>query len=556
MNAILNWLASFCKDNLLTEKWLLVHDLRVGQQWKDRLVLSGNSAINLQSKTVRTLSVSLASDLIVTRDLKLIDGSASRMIVHGIVAEKLSAGELEYFGRVHSVDGLAGLMNNSIRELRLAGLNPDSLKETAFESDAKGRDIRRVFEAYAKWLDAHRLVDYAGCVQLAGRGVAEGSVELPADLAILLPEELTLAATEQRLLDAICCRSAFQRPPNDEQCAELSANDLLRVRVQNRINTDSADSAFDYFAGQGEVNEVRGVMQRILSGQRDGVVSLDDVQILHTDSRQYVPLLLELFSTWLSPRCSGQSPSDAAVQDVDSLPITFDDGIACVYSRPGRALRGWLRWARNDYVQSKLVQLLREGLLARTEATNEIGYARLANTLRKLAIGFKLERYELKIEEAIAIARQSQIEQQENRDREATDQDDDEPPRDFGLPALVALQMILSPVVELAPRREDTAATILQKARQFLLQCTRADNKLDLSARRKLLDAIDGMVSSLTFNANAELDVWQWLEELPVESHILASGPKPGCIHVASLDHGGHSGRRHLFVQVSRGAAG
>ncbi len=529
MNAILNWLASFCKDNLLTEKWLLVDDLRVGQQWKDRLVLSGNSAINLHSKTLRSLSIALASDILVTRDLKFIDASASRMIVHGVVAEKLSAGELEYFGSVHSVDGIARLMNNSIRDLQLAGMSADSLQPAAFESAAKGRDVRRVFEAYCKWLDANRLADYADCVQLASRGVAEGSIELPADLAILLPEELTLAAAEQSLLDAIIQRSVIYRPPHEQSGLCLN-------------------STFNYFAGQGEVNEVRGVMQRILSGQRDSVISFDDVQILHTDSRQYVPLLLELFSTWLCARNSGQQPREAVTQAVDTLPITFDDGIACVYSRPGRALRGWLRWAGNDYVQSKLVQLLREGLLTRPESATEIGYARLANTLRKIPIGFKLERYNHKVEEAIAIARQSQIEHQENRDREASDVGDDEPPRDFGVPTLEALQAIVSPVVQLAPRRDDAATTILQKSRQFLLQCTRADNKLDRYARRELLDAIDGMVSTLSLTAKADIDVWQWLEELPVERHILASGPKPGCIHVASLDHGGHSGRRHLFV--------
>ncbi len=548
INATVTWLASLCDDNLLAEKWLLSEDLRIAQQWKDRLNLAGYSTINLHSKTVRSLAVSLVGNLLATKKLTFVGGSATRMIVHGLVSELIEAGKLDYFSHVQSIDGLADLMTKSIRDLRLAELNSGSLKLKSFESPAKARDVKRIFEAYRSRLDGNRLADYASCIQLARSGILEGSIELPSDLLVLLPEELKLTVAEVGLLAAIDKRSILCRPTQLEKFSD----DVSRRRIKSHVTRGEAK--FSYFSGHGEVNEVRGVLQRILSQQHAGPVSFDDVEILHTDYHQYVPLLMEMLSTWLSRSTSVVSGADnAALPAVDELPITFSEGIACVYSRPGRALRGWLRWARYDFVESKLVQLLREGLLARPDSAAEIGYARLASTLRRIPIGFKLERYLPKIAEAIAYARQSQAEYKEKGERELPDSQagslrHDEPERDFGLPALETIQAMLKPLVSLAPQADDSAAVVLQKAQQFLHKCARADNKLDRYARGKLLDDIAGMLSTLELTADPDLDVWQWLEQLPLESRILASGPQPGCMHVASLEHGGHSGRRQIFV--------
>ncbi|MEZ6134254.1 MAG: PD-(D/E)XK nuclease family protein [Pirellulaceae bacterium] len=538
----MKWLASLCNDSLLTEKWLLVEDLRVAQQWKDRLCLAGYSTINLHSKTLRSLAVSLVGNILAIKKQTFIGGAAMRMIVHGLVSELLESKELAYFSNVHSIDGLADLMTQSIRDLRLAELNPNSLKVKAFESAIKARDVKRVFEAYCSRLDDKCLADYASCIELANRSLVDGSIELPPGLLVLVPEKLKLTAAEQRLLETIGKRSTICRPNQLESFSDETARKRIGDHIANGV------AKFEFFAGHGEVNEIRGMLQRILSQKEGGPHSFDDVEILHTDYHQYVPLLVELLSTWLArSACGENSANSESLPSVDALPITFAEGIACVYSRPGRALRGWLRWARHDFVESKAVQLLREGLLARPDSAAQIGYARLASTLRKMPIGFKLERYLPKIEEAITHAQQCQAEYLQ-RDRESPESSADEPDRDFGLPALKALQEMVLPLVRLAPQANDTAALVLEKARQFLLQCARADNQLDRYARGKLLDDICSMSSTLELTMDTDLDVWQWLEELPLESRILASGPQPGCLHMAPLSQGGHSGRRLIFV--------
>ena len=70
-----------------------------------------------------------------------------------------------------------------------------------------------------------------------------------------------------------------------------------------------------------------------------------------------------------------------------------EDGCHLDYDSSCRwALRGWLRWARHDCIQTRAVQLIREGLLVRPEHGNTIGYSRLASALRQIPIGFQCYR--------------------------------------------------------------------------------------------------------------------------------------------------------------------
>ena len=42
--------------------------------------------------------------------------------------------------------------------------------------------------------------------------------------------------------------------------------------------------------------------------------------------------------------------------------------------------------------------------------------------------------------------------------------------------------------------------------------------------------------------------MWDWLAELPAEVRVGGKGPRPGCLHLASLPLGGHSSRPYTFI--------
>ena len=249
---------------------------------------------------------------------------------------------------------------------------------------------------------------------------------------------------------------------------------------------------------------------------------------------------MEQLSLWLA--------NTKSTLEIDQLPVTFAEGLACAYSRPGRALRSWIRWLRSDCMQSKAVQMLREGLLVRPESERTVGYTRLANTLRSVPIGFQLERYLPQIDTAIKNA-QSRLDEYHRKVASGEEEADDRGPDwDAGIATLQDVRTIVAGIIELVPAATDNAQQALRKARRFLLHCARAESKLDRYARAQLLDDIDAMLEGLALLDANDFDVYQWLEDLPIESRILASSPQPGCIHVAALSTGGYSGRKQLFV--------
>lgn len=71
---------------------------------------------------------------------------------------------------------------------------------------------------------------------------------------------------------------------------------------------------------------------------------------------------------------------------------------------------------------------------------------------------------------------------------------------------------------------------------------------MDRFAREKLLDDIRNLEQAIAAAPHVSFNVWEWLEQLPVESRIMASGPRPGCIHVEHVANGGHSGRPSTYL--------
>lgn len=508
----LEWVAGFCDDHLLDEKWLLGPSLRVVNQWKEQIAFSGTKVVNLHPKTIRAIVLQLATERLDELGMEFASPVLSRLLVRKILGEKIEACELEYLGQAVSLDKIADLATKTIDQFRLAGLNVDQISEDAWEEKAKFKDFASILKAYEAGLQSNQLADYAVCLNLL-LSTPKLVEQLQSNVKLLLPYELDLHRREIDLL-------------------ELFEEYGLAYRLEsgNAAVSISVKPKFDFFAATGEVNEVRAVLQRLLAS--DDAASLDSTEILHTDYESYVPLIHEYFARLATDDLS-----------IDAIPVTFAEGIACIYSRPGRALRSWLRWIRNRCLQPQLVQMIREGLLSfeSDDAQQKPSNTRLADALRKISIGMDLDRYLPKLDDAIAIA---------ERCIEAAKEDDDgdQRSRDYGLANLRTLRTTVAVLAECSPAMGDPPQDVLNAAKLFLGKLAQASSKLDKYARQKLLDEVDGMLVALRYSPELELDVWQWLEDLPVNCRILGSGPRPGCVHVDHILSGGHSGRPNLFV--------
>ena len=61
LNAFLAALREFVSAHMIAEKWLLAPSLRVGYQWLDALTRAGQPVLNVRVKTVRHMTLDLAT---------------------------------------------------------------------------------------------------------------------------------------------------------------------------------------------------------------------------------------------------------------------------------------------------------------------------------------------------------------------------------------------------------------------------------------------------------------------------------------------------------------
>ena len=312
------------------------------------------------------------------------------------------------------------------------------------------------------------------------------SGEFSSDALVLAPEDLELTALERALLDTI---------PRQQ-------------RIDLPVDPPSERRVDEVFRAVGEINEVREVLRRCLA---NGWL-FDQVELLSTDPDLYGGLVYEV---------------TAALRREDA--VTFADGIPVRYTRPARALNAWLAWRRAEFPQSSLVAMVQDRLLALPE---NLSPTRLAGVLRNVPIGFGRERYLSKLDEFIA-----------GLTRQLTDADSDRRPV---VERRLEIARALRPVVERL--LQTTGDSILPSAAAFLRDHAHCVAELDNNARQLLLERIEEMTALLQADGTGSVDEAEWLEMLIREARVLGLGPRPGCLHVASVWSGGRSGRPHTFV--------
>lgn len=511
MNELTWALAEVCRAHLLDEKWLLAPSLRVGHQWVETLTRAGHASCNLNVKTLKALAMTLAKPEMERQGLRLVPARGAELLLDQIF-RRLREG-FDYLASLRTSASLIQVLHRSLDDLRRAGLDAAQISPRKFEASAKGRELIQLFQEYTAALRANQWVDYADVLRLGVDRLQKDPRALGSDVLILIPADFDPSALEQKLLEAL--------PPGQRR--SLPVDESVADQVIK-------DGTAQVFRAIGEVNEVREVLRRILTAGQP----FDRVEVIHTDSATYVPLLYELFARF-------------AEEDVgnEKLPVTFAEGISTRYSRPGRALALWLEWVRQDFPQTLLLRLIQDGLLNLPEREEVIRPSALAAVLRSLGIGFGAERYRMVLEEQLAAL--------QNADAITRTEDGEEIDHSAAMSrkrrGLEALRELVVSLLRAAPRIDADPPTILQAALLFLKESARSATELDNYARIKLEEDIAGLLQRLAVgDVTTSIDVGEWLRALPHEARVLGSGPRPGALHVSALHSGGHSGRPFTYV--------
>ncbi|MFV1967417.1 MAG: PD-(D/E)XK nuclease family protein [Pirellulaceae bacterium] len=533
-------LAEVCRQHLLAEKWLLAPSLRVGHQWVTTVTRTGQPVVNVHIKTLKSIALDLAARDVSTNNLRLLAGRAGPMLIDRVF-QRLKVQGLDYLGTLRASTGLAEVIYRSIQSVRMAGIDLRDVPVDRFEVADKGRDAQRIVAAYLEEIKESSLIDYADLLTYAIQRAQDDVSTLPVQVLVIVPEDLHARGLEQQLLQVLPAERrvalAIDRPVRETAATEATSTDLAMLRWLPRPGDAPpavGDNTVEFFHAVGEVNEVREVLRRLVAHG----VALDNAELLHTDVDTYVPLIYETLAALV--------PDDANLEN--DLPVTFADGIPARLFRPGRLLSAWATWISEDYPQARLVAIVREGLVATSEQNEgQTSSSRLATVLRGIGIGFGKDRYLPKLDEEITALKRRLAEPARVEEDNGTDNRSQWYTR--RLEDLQALRRLVAAVLEVSPSRESSQSDILDSAIRMLETVARTVNKSDRFARQRLVGDITELRSWLGVDTDpAALDVWAWFSQLPSEARVLGSGPRPGCLHVASLLSGGHSGRDHTYI--------
>ncbi|MFH1150494.1 MAG: PD-(D/E)XK nuclease family protein [Actinomycetota bacterium] len=538
-NTLVEAIASLCAEEPLKPKIIIAPSNRAGNQWLERVAMSGRPVLNAGSRTLRGLALELSAPLMVEQGLQLAGGIRAQVLMDRAFA-RISPKE-PYLSRLEPGPGLVRTLLGAVRDLRLAGLDADAIDERAFEVRSKGAEVKALLEAFESVLAEGGFTDYAGCLRLAVERVTSDR-GLPLDSLVAIPADLEerLAGLERELWSSIPRDN--RRVLDVDLPGDASTVSSRRYMLSFALHADGAKGSDPFaphssegdgvtmYRAVGEVNEVREVFRRVVE---EGL-PFDDVEVLYTEPATYLPLLFELASR-------------LAADGSDELPVTFLEGVPTRYSRPGRALAGWLDWVRGgDFPQGALVHMVHDGLLEIPAVQGgDLSFARLGAILRSVAIGAGRERY-LAAMDSEGRALTSQI---AGLDEAAEEGHDAQRRRSLSerLEGLGALRELVAGLLEVVPSTGGQVEA-LRSASLFLARHARHSGKFDEYGRVILLDSVAEIERCLEDGEVAGFEPWSWLDEVISSTGVEGSGPAPGRLHAAPLTAGGHSGRGHTFI--------
>ncbi len=530
LNLLMEDLKRLCASRPLDEKWLVAPSLRVGRQWLDALTLAGTAALNVRVMTMTGMALELAAPEMERRGLSFAGGMRLELIVEGLLAgTEKGAG---YLGHLAGSPGLARVVSASFKDLRMAGVAAEDLSPSCFEVTTKGEELASLFAAYEQKLASLALADLPAVLRMAASRLRESPDALPPGCLVALPGDLLerMRALERALWEAIPEESRVllqcDRPRSERAEDPCDAALLAWISRPAEAPAPRGDGSVDFFRAEGESNEVREVLRRCVASG----IPFDEVEVLHTDYSTYVPLFYELFG--VVEKGGGE------------LPVTFAEGIPVRYSRPGRALVGWVSWVREGFPQTVLARMIEDGLLVTGASEGEARYSTLAATLRALPIGGGRERYGVVIRGELDPA----FVACEENERVEEDEGAGEPGLAEKAPLLATLADLIDGLLAGIPHDLSMEADLLAAAESFLSQHVRCASEFDEYSRRLLLKGVRELSAGMREIEVSSLGVLGRLAELADTSRVEGKGPRPGCLHVAPLLGGGHSGRPHVFI--------
>ena len=545
-NAVVRFLAAFCRDHPLDEKIFVVPSFIAGRQVGQALAREAGSWANLRFVTLTALAQEILERAEAPAAGRPMTSSAQLALVDRTFRELLAEGALEYFGRAGASPGLVRTLSRAVQDLRLDGLSSADLRPERFLIPRKGKELALLLARYEGAMDGGGLVDAAGLMALAGRAAAAAGSPRAwhlslADVPLRKVEgELIRAAAGDRLVlvpgDPVFGLSRPRRcwpPPEPPLGAPRPAwGRLSWLFAPGDAPAGAGGDAPAIFRALGAANEGREILRRIYADK----VRFDDVEVLSPPGSPH-----ETIFHLLSVRTG--------------LPVTFGCGVPVSFTSPGRLFFGLADWLAEDLSVDRLGRLLAGGDLALPPAASgrSVPARTACRLLRAAMIGWGRERY-LERLRALRAGRRTDLERAGSGENEETE--DAAADRRARLLAMMEeiddLSSAVGRLLEMVPEAGEGDRCDLRELcaafARIMGTCGRTASEADREAREALLARLEeirneGPAQPLPLKEGLDL-----LREAAGSVRVGAAAPRPGHLHVADCLSGGWSGRPVTFV--------
>lgn len=516
---MIDTLANICRDNLLTNKLLLVPSYTIGQNIIDKLSAK-MPVLNIRLETIQRMAIEIGMPLLSANNINFADDNISSRIMFGIIYNMQKNNEFEYFDSVQITPSISNSIWNAVMEIKHACLNYDNLNGSCFVSEKKGRDIKKITAAYDFELKKQGLVDYPALLQMALEN------RYKEDVLLLVPNSLKLRLLEKKLIAAkfSSIKILYDEPlngisaPDSYYCANYPEKPAYSSPFVNLYaldeNNEQADlSNIQLIKAYGESNEIETVFRDIkVKG-----MPFDNVCIYAASNEPYAQLLYQKAKQL-------------------GIPITFGYGINIQNSRLGKVFNAIIQWIGSDYQVTELINMLYQELIQIPgQNGGNINSYQAANILRASGIGWGRERYLSVLDDSIKYMQKENSKDVEYKVKR--------------IKILTSVKQFITSLFNEIPDTLDGKVSLNELAKgisAFISEFVQVKSKLDAEAKTTVTESLN----SISQGVDLSIDIDEALCILKSNIQYIrigSSGPENGHIHLVSFDNGFYTNRQYNY---------
>lgn len=214
---------------------------------------------------------------------------AEALAAHVIFNIRTKSGLLKYFRPVASLPGFSKALARTLRDLRLAGVQPEDL-----QGSGPAEDLSILLHDYERELEERAFADLAEVLKLATNSAKTGTHRW-ANLPVVLLDVPLESRAHRALFDALIEQAPrVLHAINADDPSNVGATGSLAGIRKNLFSQASAaaspDDSFELFSAPGEGLEAVEIARRIHALAREGT-RFDDIAILLRNPERYQPML-------------------------------------------------------------------------------------------------------------------------------------------------------------------------------------------------------------------------------------------------------------------------